>query len=63
MPEKMFSHNPPLELAFSTEDGPRGLVHNTFRERSENLARAGRCMYLVPNHKIEVLTTFFFFFL
>nr|AAR84598.1 Cap4p [Cryptococcus neoformans var. neoformans] len=54
MPEKMFSHNPPLELAFSTEDGPRGLVHNTFRERSENLARAGR--YVILNDLPDIVS-------
>ncbi|OXG32358.1 hypothetical protein C367_01126 [Cryptococcus neoformans Ze90-1] len=42
MPEEMFSQTPPVELAFSIDDGPRGMIHNTFRERSEALARAGR---------------------
>lgn len=52
MPEEMFSQIPPVELAFSIDDGPRGMIHNTFRERSEALARAGRCMYLVPALRI-----------
>lgn len=58
MPEEMFSQIPPLELAFSIDDGPRGMVHNTFRERSEVLARSGRCTYRVSVS--EIMTNLFF---
>ncbi|KAE8538024.1 hypothetical protein D1P53_006091 [Cryptococcus gattii VGV] len=53
MPEEMFSQNPPLELAFSIDDGPRGMVHNTFRERSEALARSGRLWSEAQLHQAE----------
>ncbi|ODO03427.1 hypothetical protein L198_02274 [Cryptococcus wingfieldii CBS 7118] len=42
LPPDILTLNPPLEIAFSTDDGPRGMVHNSFREKSEALARAGR---------------------
>ncbi|KIR74135.1 hypothetical protein I310_01732 [Cryptococcus deuterogattii CA1014] len=54
MPEEMSNQNPPLELAFSVDDGPRGMVHNTFRERSEALARSGR--YLVLNDMTDIVS-------
>ncbi|WVQ71619.1 hypothetical protein IAR50_001159 [Cryptococcus sp. DSM 104548] len=42
LPPDIFTLTPPLEIAFSTDDGPRGMVHNNFREKSEALAKAGR---------------------
>ncbi|WWD15888.1 hypothetical protein CI109_100312 [Kwoniella shandongensis] len=42
LPAELFTANPPVELPFSFDDGPRGMVHNTFREKSEALARAGK---------------------
>jgi len=45
--------DPPLELAFSIDDGPRGMVHNDLRERSEALAWAGKgqLTVLVPKSR------------
>jgi hypothetical protein len=42
MPDELFTQDPPVELAFSMSDGPRGMVHNTVRDRSESLGRAGK---------------------
>ncbi|KAK8869838.1 hypothetical protein IAR55_000406 [Kwoniella newhampshirensis] len=42
LPEEIYEADPPVELAFSIDDGPRGMVHNTFREKSEALGRAGK---------------------
>nr|WVH01970.1 glycosyl transferase family 90 protein [Naematelia aurantialba] len=39
MPPAMFTQNPPLEVVFSIDDGPRCLMHDSFRERSESLGR------------------------
>lgn len=47
-PDALFIQDPPLELAFSADDGPRGMVHSDLRERSEPIALAGKgqsCMY------------------
>nr|XP_019013499.1 uncharacterized protein I206_01567 [Kwoniella pini CBS 10737]OCF52280.1 hypothetical protein I206_01567 [Kwoniella pini CBS 10737] len=41
LPDELFSMKPPLEIAFSSDDGPRGMVHNTFREKAESLAKSG----------------------
>ncbi|WVQ78122.1 hypothetical protein IAT38_000203 [Cryptococcus sp. DSM 104549] len=42
LPAELFTQDPPLEMAFSIEDGPAGMVHDTFREKSKALAKAGR---------------------
>jgi hypothetical protein len=42
LPSEIFQMNPPLELAFSIDDGPRGMVHNDVRERAEAYAKAGK---------------------
>ncbi|WVR05243.1 hypothetical protein IAU60_002255 [Kwoniella sp. DSM 27419] len=42
MPKELFEMDPPLEIPFSFDDGPRGLVHDTFRAKSEALATAGK---------------------
>ncbi|ORY33787.1 glycosyl transferase family 90-domain-containing protein [Naematelia encephala] len=39
MPPEMFTQKPPLEVVFSIDDGPRCLMHDNFRERSESLGR------------------------
>ncbi|KAK4683682.1 hypothetical protein P7C73_g6549, partial [Tremellales sp. Uapishka_1] len=42
LPAELFTMDPPLELAFSSDDGPRGMVHSAFREHSEALGKAGK---------------------
>ncbi|WWC61152.1 uncharacterized protein I303_103731 [Kwoniella dejecticola CBS 10117] len=42
LPDDLFTMDPPLEIAFSSDDGPRGMVHNTFREKAESLAKSGK---------------------
>nr|XP_019042714.1 hypothetical protein I302_08420 [Kwoniella bestiolae CBS 10118]OCF21644.1 hypothetical protein I302_08420 [Kwoniella bestiolae CBS 10118] len=53
LPEELFKMNPPLELPFSSDDGPRGMVHNTFREKAENLARSGKVWPMNQLNKAE----------
>jgi hypothetical protein len=42
LPEEMFTQNSPFEIAFDDADGPRGMVHSGFRDKSEALAKAGK---------------------
>lgn len=42
MPKEMFEQNPPFEMVFDDSDGPRGMVHAGFKEKSEALAKAGK---------------------
>ncbi|WVQ70107.1 uncharacterized protein L199_008332 [Kwoniella botswanensis] len=53
LPEELFKMNPPLELPFSSDDGPRGMVHNTFREKAENLGRSGNVWPMNQLNKAE----------
>jgi hypothetical protein len=42
MPPELFTQDPPFEMAFTLNDGPISVVHDTFKERSEKLGRAGK---------------------
>ncbi|KAL7423911.1 hypothetical protein Q5752_001496 [Cryptotrichosporon argae] len=42
LPEELFHLDPPLEMAFSTDDAAHGMSHSSFMDRSVNLAKAGR---------------------
>ncbi|RSH91311.1 hypothetical protein EHS25_009610 [Saitozyma podzolica] len=53
MPDELFTQDPPVELAFSMSDGPRGMVHNTVRDRSESLGRAGKVWPKAQLYKAE----------
>ncbi|WVQ98701.1 hypothetical protein IAU59_005832 [Kwoniella sp. CBS 9459] len=53
LPKEIFEMNPPLEIPFSYDDGPKGMVHNTFREKAEALARAGKVWPEAQLHKAE----------
>lgn len=41
-PPEMFTIDPPLELAFSYDDSPRGMLPYDFAEESEELVKAGK---------------------
>lgn len=53
MPKELFANTPPLELAFSLADGPRSVVHSSFRDRSESLGRAGKTWPKAQLYKAE----------
>ncbi|WRT67118.1 uncharacterized protein IL334_004084 [Kwoniella shivajii] len=42
LPKELFTMKPPLVIPFSIDDGPRGMVHNSFREKAESLAKRGK---------------------
>ena len=42
LPEAFFHHSPPVSVVFSNDDRPLGMVHSSFRDRSESLGRSGK---------------------
>lgn len=42
MPPELFTMNPPFEMVFSLNDGPRSVVHDGFKQRSRALGQAGK---------------------
>ncbi|WVQ78070.1 hypothetical protein IAT38_000151 [Cryptococcus sp. DSM 104549] len=53
LPAQLFTQNPPLEMAFTNHDGPGGMVHDTFREKSEMLAVQGQLWNVTELQKAE----------